>query len=216
MTGSASWRTERPRYSAAGLTVCGERVVARAERPLQAALAQLVCKFCSPGVRLLETGYGLGLTQSELRTSFRGEHWLIEGNRSLASRARRECGARAIVVWDTWEHFVRITPSNHFRAVLFDPYVFAHQAQSDRWLDRFSVAARAGAEDLPRILEPGGVLAFIHFAPHARDRDLAIVPFVHRLTCVAKCRPDALPAAAPDAEVWLLRKPASDRSGGGE
>jgi guanidinoacetate N-methyltransferase len=90
------------------------------ERPLMARMARGVCKA---GASILEIGYGLGISASEIQSMRPRRHVIVEANPAVAELARRwraDLKADIEIVESRWENvdFGQET----FDGVLFDAY----------------------------------------------------------------------------------------------
>ena len=167
----SSWREAVPQSDGHGLYILGEQVVSRDEAYVQRVLAQEAVKACGDSGRLLETGYGLGMSSESLGRGLRSRHWIVEGNYWLASAMMSDLSLRdSCIVSGLWEEFVVGVADGFFANVYFDPYVFDFQVGQDAtWQERFIFAIRQGGTDIFRVVEPGGKIFFLNFAPELGD-----------------------------------------------
>ena len=151
---AAEWRDSPADQGSDELVIMGHPVMQRWETPYMEQLARTAASL---GGRVLEIGFGMGLSAGFIQANGVDEHWIVEANRdvfaSLQAWSDTEPGTiRAICGF--WEDVTPSLPDGAFDGVLFDPYPINLQ-QLHR--QRFSFFAEAH-----RLLRPGGV--FTHYA----------------------------------------------------
>lgn len=148
------WRKAAATEDDEGLRILGHPVMQRWELPYMAALARIAAQV---GGRVLEVGFGLGLSATFLQGQAIDEHWIIEANEEVYRKLLKwACRARVKVVplLGFWEDIAPGLPDAHFDGILFDPYPVT---ASELHTQRFSFF-----EEGARLLRPGGV--FTHYA----------------------------------------------------
>eukprot|EP00756_Hemistasia_phaeocysticola_P060657 Hpha_TRINITY_DN4213_c0_g1::TRINITY_DN4213_c0_g1_i2::g.186762::m.186762/K00542/GAMT; guanidinoacetate N-methyltransferase len=156
------WATAPARFSADGsrLTILGEPVMEDWETPYMEALSKTVG---AQGGRVLEVGYGLGLSaralgllgQSEGEVQL-GEHVIIEANIEVAAAAETYAKSAPVpttVLKGFWQDIVPELPPGSFSGVLFDAYPLTREEWAAGEVDSFF-------KEAVRLLKPGGVFTF--------------------------------------------------------
>lgn len=148
------WQQSPARYTAEGLEIFDHPVMQRWETPYMAALAAIAA---SNGGRVLEIGFGLGLSASFIQQHQAAEHWIIEANRQVYETAERWAAIRDSEIrclYGFWEGVVPSLESESFGGILFDPYpIDLTQLHSQRF---------SFFEQAHRLLRPGGT--FTHYS----------------------------------------------------
>ena len=167
----SEWAAAPAEYCQRGDTEClrilGAPVMEDWEAPYMAALADVAC---SRGGRVLEVGFGLGLSayaidafgdmggdegQQQPRVT---EHVIIEANKDVACEARRFAATARIptvVIEDFWQQAAESLPSSSFDGVLFDVFPLARQEVIDGECASFYATAA-------RLLKPAGLFTFYY------------------------------------------------------
>ena len=157
------------------LRILDQPVMEDWEAPYMAALATVAC---SRGGRVVEVGYGLGLSAKYIdafatnppcdadaeddrgapagAAAWVTEHLIIEANAEVALAARRFAASARVpttVLEGFWQDVVETLPAGAFAGVLFDVYPLSSREVIDGECDSFYPAAA-------RLLEPGGLFTF--------------------------------------------------------
>jgi guanidinoacetate N-methyltransferase len=133
------------------LTVGGWQVMQAWERPLMAALADIVC--ASRG-DVLEVGFGMGISANEIMRRGCRSYTVIEAHPVVAQQARAWGEAQNVpvqVLEGFWEDVVP-TITQRFDAILFDTYPLSESERSRNHFPFIPVA--------PALLNPNGVLTY--------------------------------------------------------
>ena len=163
----------QPRAAAASLVIGGEMVMlmdmeeAENMRDL-AAIA--VTSHVAPGQRhgrLLELGYGLGISAHAIQQLGVREHVLLEANievmKSLmASDLATRPGVRPVLGF--WQELVPTFADGSFDSIFFDPFPNDDDALSERVVHHIGFMAHAH-----RLLAPGGVFVYMSGSVDATD-----------------------------------------------
>jgi guanidinoacetate N-methyltransferase len=148
------WQESPAKQSTEELSIMGHPVMQRWEAPYMKELARIAT---SEGGKVLEIGYGMGLSAGFIQANGVAEHWIIEANRdvfaSLKDWARRQ-PARIQAINGFWEEVTPQLEADSFDGILFDPYPINLDQLHEQ---RFSFFAEAR-----RLLRAGGV--FTHYA----------------------------------------------------
>lgn len=160
------WRDAPAQVDASGLTILGHPVMQSWEEPYMAELAKIATMN---GGRVLEIGFGMGISASFIQRHSIDEHWVIEANRQVFDHlVAFAATARHAVhpLLGFWEEVVTSLPAASFDGILFDPYPI-NLAQLHT--QRFSFF-----EEAFRLLRPGGVFTHysgeVEFTPEYRSR----------------------------------------------
>jgi guanidinoacetate N-methyltransferase len=148
------WQGSPAHVTEEGLKILGHPVMQRWETPYMAALARIAA---SAGGRVLEVGFGLGLSASFIQAHRVREHWIVEANREVFETAQRwAASSRGDIecIYGFWEAVVPGMPDASFDGILFDPYPIT--------LDQLHTQRFAFFAHAHRLLRPGGV--FTHYS----------------------------------------------------
>ena len=161
----AEWQDANADFRIRGETEClsilGAPVMEDWESPYMAALAEVAC--CNGG-RVLEIGFGLGISSYAIDAmngcgSTGGgvtEHVIIEANRVVAQTARQFAESAQVptrVIEGFWQDAVEKLPAGEFSGILFDVFPLQRQEVIDGECDSFFASAS-------RLLAPGGTFTF--------------------------------------------------------
>lgn len=150
----AEWRDSPAEQGVEGLSIMGHPVMQRWESPYMRHLARIAG---SNGGRVLEIGYGMGLSAGFIQETKVDEHWIVEANREVFASLQcwaREQSSEIKAINGFWEDVTPSFPEESFDGILFDPYPIDLGQLHEQ---RFSFFAEA-----QRLLRPGGV--FTHYA----------------------------------------------------
>lgn len=136
----------------------GQQVMQRWEAPLMRAMVQAACR---PGDSVLEVGFGLGLSATEIQKCRPAKHTIIEASAEIAREARewrKKHGRSEIEIIEArWEHAE--LPSSAFDAVFFDTYP-SDEAEIARNLELGRKDAEKFFPIAERVIVPGGRFTF--------------------------------------------------------
>lgn len=128
---SPSWRTTALTYDADGLLVGGLQVMQHWEQPLMKRLAQYATRNRG---RVLEVGFGMGISAQEIMTCGCNEYVVIEAHPEIAKHARawgERQSVRVTVIEDFWQNVVR--DIGRFDGILFDTYPINDDPRSNNY-----------------------------------------------------------------------------------
>jgi len=151
-TDKARWSSKPAALDEESLRIEGHPVMEAWEAPYMAALAAAVA---SPGARVLEVGFGLGLASRAIQSHAPAEHVIIEANgdvygrlvafaASAAGKVTPRCGL--------WEEVVPTLEPASFDGILYDTYPLSAE---DQHTHQFAFIREA-----MRLLKPGGKLTY--------------------------------------------------------
>jgi guanidinoacetate N-methyltransferase len=154
-----SWRELPISLSDAHLEIAGHPVMEVWERGYMKHLASVAA---SKPRRVLEVGFGMGISASFLQEYDVEEHVVIEANRevyeALTSFAR-EAKQKVVPVLGFWQDVTPTFPDGSFSAILFDTYPLAEEEVHQNHFPFFGEAYR--------LLEKGGI--FTYYSDEARS-----------------------------------------------
>lgn len=147
-----TWTHLPASYTSDTLTIAGHPVMERWEDSYMRELARIAC---SQGGRVLEVGFGMGISARYIQQYPILEHVIIEANNEVAEQGLK-FGAHAkqpvTVLKGFWEKVTPTLPAESFDGILFDTYPLTAEEihQNHFWF--FNEAFR--------LLKPGGVLTY--------------------------------------------------------
>lgn len=154
-----NWKSSPAEFGEGILRIQGHPVMEDWETPYMAALAKVAA---SQGGRVLEVGFGLGISANFVQQQAVAEHVVIEANadvfcklESFAKHAKVPCNP----VFGFWQDVVSAMPSNSFDGILFDTYPMNDDEVHENHFPFFEHAFR--------LLRPGGV--FTYYSDEAAD-----------------------------------------------
>jgi guanidinoacetate N-methyltransferase len=154
-----SWRELPASLSDKRLEIAGHPVMETWEREYMKRLASVAAS--KPG-RVLEVGFGMGISASFLQGYEIEKHVIIEANSGvyelLASFARK-ARQKVVPISGFWQDVTPALPDGSFSAILFDTYPLA---EGEIHRNHFSFFKEAY-----RLLEKGGVLTY--YSDEARN-----------------------------------------------
>lgn len=151
---ASEWIESKACFSPDGesLTILGHPVMEAWEEPYMRELARIAT--CRKG-RVLEVGFGLGISAGFVQELSPDEHVIIEANRDVYERAKlfadRSSG-NVTVLHGLWQDVVGTLESESFDGILFDTYPLTSE---EIHCNHFSFFAEAH-----RLLKKGGVLTY--------------------------------------------------------
>jgi guanidinoacetate N-methyltransferase len=149
-----AWENSPAEFSEEGskLTILGKPVMQSWEDPFMKKLASIAA---SNGGRILEVGFGLGISASYVQSFPIEEHVLIEANAEVFKRLEQfGDGAKKKVtpLFGLWEEVLPSIPDSSFDGILYDTYPLSEE---DLHVHQFRFIKEAH-----RILKDGGVLTY--------------------------------------------------------
>lgn len=150
----SQWKKEKITVTEDKLEICGHPVMERWEAPYMRKLAEIAT---SAGGRILEVGFGLGISSGYIQRHSINEHHIIEANEHVYERLLAFASAASHPVYPYlgfWEEIVVKFPDDYFDGILFDTYPII---DSELHTARFAFFNEAF-----RLLKYGGV--FTHYS----------------------------------------------------
>ena len=148
------WKSSPALFSPDGetLSIMGHPVMEKWEEPYMEMLAKIAT---SKGGRILELGFGLGISARYIQENKINEHFIIEANQEVYKKAI-QFGNNAIyptkILYGLWQEVIENMPSNFFSGILFDTYPLDLQEVHCQHFSFF--------EHAYRILEEGGIFTY--------------------------------------------------------
>jgi len=146
-----------PNLDSYGLLVCDQQVMQYWEFPVMRKMVELLS--ITNSCRVLEVGYGLGLSASEIQSVHPQRHVILEPNRKIADMAREWADPleRDIhIIEARWQDF---EPEEQFDAIFFDVYP-NDESEIEQNLINGSIAAEHFFELASLWLKSGGRFTF--------------------------------------------------------
>lgn len=146
------WGTAEASFTDDTLVICGHPVMERWEEDYMQDLAAIATMN---GGRVLEVGFGMGISAEFIQKHDIGEHVVIEANKDVLERARQfaaEARHPVRLLCGFWEDVVPALEAGSFDGILFDTYPLA---PGEVHRNHFAFFAAAH-----RLLKPGGVLTY--------------------------------------------------------
>ncbi len=137
----------------ASLKICGHPVMEAWEAPYMGALARATAE--GGGRRILEVGFGLGLSASAIQAEQPRQHVIIEGNQGVFARLlnfRTKARHTVTPVCGLWQEVVPLLGDGTFDGILYDTYPLSEAEQHTHHLEF--------ARHAHRLLAPGGTFVF--------------------------------------------------------
>lgn len=145
-----AWRARRLEISDEGLCAGRLQVMQTWEQPLMRRLAQFATRN---GGRVLEVGFGLGISANEIMNFGCAEYVLVEAHPDVAERARQWAKNQSVpvtIVEEFWQNC--LDSIGTFDGILFDTYPVNNIPGSNNYF-RFLPQAH-------RLLRPGGGITY--------------------------------------------------------
>lgn len=146
------WSEAEATYTDETLTICGHPVMESWEKEYMRDLAHTACK---KGGKVLEVGYGMGISAGYIQQQQVEEHIIIEANQEVCERAEAfaKSAPRPVRLLEGfWEDVVSEIPDGSISGILFDTYPLVEDEVHQNHFPFFKEAHR--------ILRPGGVLTY--------------------------------------------------------
>lgn len=185
---SPDWRATPLTYEADGLLAGGLQVMQYWEQPLMKRLAEYATRNRG---RVLEIGFGLGISSQEIMKCGCDEYVVVEAHPEVAKQARAWGERQRVpvtVIEDFWQNVVH--DLGHFNGILFDTYPINDDPRSNNY-HRFLPVAHY-------LLAPAGGITYYtedtrefraeHMALLLQHFDLIEFSVVNNLTPPPTCR----------------------------
>jgi guanidinoacetate N-methyltransferase len=158
------WSKEQAEYRDGRLQIAGHPVMEDWEDNYMRALARVAA---SRGGRVLELGFGMGISAGHLQTHPLDEHVIIEANEQVYAKLTEFAAAHPNVtpMLGFWQDVIPTLEPASFDGILFDTYPVQAEEVAAHWFF---------FETAHRLLKPGGV--FTYFSDEVSefsDRHLA-------------------------------------------
>lgn len=144
------WRHEKAVYTGGKLQIAGHPVMEDWEDNYMKALADVAA---GRGGRVLELGYGMGISASYVQRHDVTEHVIVEANAEVHERlcAFARSHPRVTPQFGFWQDLVETMPAASFDGILFDTYPVQEDELATVWFF---------FEHAHRLLKPGGVFTY--------------------------------------------------------
>ncbi len=151
-----AWRDATPVIdpSKKTLHLFGHPVMSGWEDPYMQKLADLATSRAKSG-RVLELGFGMGISAAYIQQNAPQEHVIIEMNRTIANTAREFAASsqsKVTILEGMWQDIVPTLASESFHGILFDTYPLSEQEVDDIF--------HPFVEHAYRLLAPGGIFTY--------------------------------------------------------
>ena len=146
------WRSLPASFGEQRLAIGGHPVMEDWETGYMRRLAEVAGSKCG---RVLEVGFGMGISARFLQDLGVEEHVVIEANRDVYGRLlafAREAPGRVLPMSGFWEDIAPCFPDGSFSSILFDTYPLSEEEIHRNHFPFFREAYR--------LLKPGGVLTY--------------------------------------------------------
>ncbi len=146
------WKSVEPEFDHDTLTILGHPVMERWEDDYMRTLAMIAGR--NKG-RVLEIGFGMGISARHLQKEAIDEHWIIEANAGVLEAAKAftaEAKSPVKLMHGFWEEIVLKLEGAFFDGILFDTYPLSAEEVHKNHFNFFREAHR--------LLKPSGVLTY--------------------------------------------------------
>jgi phospholipid N-methyltransferase len=203
------WLTMAPQIDSASLSIGSHSIVELWERPIQEAMAEAVCGC--PSSKILEIGYGLGLSATAVRSFNPSLHLIVEAHPEIAAKAIERFSPTAYVIVGLWERVTKSLRSSSFDGIIFDAYPMAAAPFDGSAESTFQHICHFLPEGR-RLLRRGGKLAFIDFSQKLTQvegfRSIIRTTFsnIHVKTVASSIPPSCSYACGNSGNIIILEK----------
>lgn len=146
------WQTAPAHYTPNALKICGHPVMEDWEKGYMKLLAKIATQT---GGNILEVGFGMGISASNIQNYKISKHTIIEANQAVYDKAtawRFRATAPVELLFGFWENITKNLSNNSFNGILFDTYPLT---EAEIHKNHFSFFKEAY-----RLLKPGGILTY--------------------------------------------------------
>lgn len=146
------WQEAQAVYSQDTLRILDHPVMEAWEHPYMQRLAEIAC---GQGGRVLEVGFGMGISACYIQQQAIEAHVVIEANRQVFKRLQHfavQAPHPVSAYFGFWEDVVQALEAESFDGILFDTYPLQAQHIHCNHFPFFAAAQR--------LLKPGGVLTY--------------------------------------------------------
>lgn len=146
------WQAADAEFTDETLKICGHPVMEAWEREYMRDLAEIAT---SRGGKVLEVGYGMGISAGFVQANPIEEHVIIEANAGVLEKAEifaASAKSPVRLLHGFWEDVVPTLPSGGFSGILFDTYPLVPDEVHQNHFAFFKEAYR--------LLAPAGVLTY--------------------------------------------------------
>lgn len=146
------WRKAEAVYTDDTLKICGHPVMESWEHEYMKELARIATMN---GGKVLEVGFGMGISAAYVQEHEIDEHLIIEANTEVVKKAEafaRSAKRPARILAGFWEEVVADIPNGSLSGILFDTYPLVPEEVHRNHFPFF--------QEAQRMLRPGGVLTY--------------------------------------------------------
>ena len=127
----SQWAGATAKFSEGSLHILGHQVMNDWASPYMKMLAEITTRN---GGRVLEIGFGLGISAKYIQKHDIEEHLIIEANHDVFVKLRefaQQSPCKTIPLEGTWQDIVSTLPEASFDGILFDPYPITEDDLTD-------------------------------------------------------------------------------------
>lgn len=175
------WRNAQATFTDKTLEICGHPVMEDWETDYMKTLANIACMN---GGRVLEVGFGLGISARFIQNNKIAEHLIIEANQDVLKRASQfadDAMSPVRLLAGFWEDVIDQIPDASISGILFDTYPLTEEEIHCNHFNFFTHAQR--------ILIKGGILTYYSdeitdfSPPHLENLSKAGFNDIDKLVC---------------------------------
>ena len=139
---SSQWKNASATFTDESLQIFGHPVMEAWEKPYMKKIASIAC---SNGGKVLEVGFGMGISAGYIQQHKIEEHVIIEANAEVFTKLEEFAKIAKHPVnplFGFWQDVVKSIPSNSFDGILFDTYPIKKDQIRKSRFEFFSTAYR--------------------------------------------------------------------------
>ena len=155
------WLSSPAQYDDVGLRIGCHSVVEHWEQPAQEALAGTVCR--PNAQKILEIGYGLGLSAKFVNSLKPNTHVIVEAHPQVVIKAIEEMPSSTLIFSALWEKIVPLLNGEFFDGIIYDAYPMMSDAFDGSSLSTFRYVEPFLYEG-SRLLRNRGRLGFLDYS----------------------------------------------------